>query len=93
MHDVIVVDEEHQASASNFSAACSEIDRLMDQYLTLMHKAAATGLVSGSASDALDVYITYAETLKGAASIIAGRNVETKDAFLRSIDSADTYLF
>lgn len=93
MHDVIVVDEEHVNASSNFITICSSIDGLVDRYIGLMEKAYQTGLMSGTAAEALQVYVEYAKTLQGAASIIAGRNSEIGQSFLAAIDTADTYLF
>ena len=93
MHDVIVVDEEYEASHARIAASCAELDTMIDRYCGIMSRVASLGAISGATSEALKAYLSYAEELKSVASEIAEHHGEAKSMFLSAIDNADRYLY
>lgn len=93
MHDVIVTDEEYQATSRAVEDAARAIDRMLSRYLTVMKLAARHGLPSGAASGALDRFIASAENLRGVCGDIASHHSEVSRNFVQAVDRADEFLY
>lgn len=93
MHDVIICDEEFESASDSVSYACHRLEKFIWYYILIMKKVCSEGLVSGGASDAMKVYLEYAQRLKDVADLIAETHNMVKVMLLEDIDSADKYLY
>lgn len=58
-----------------------------------MNQVAEDAVASGETAEALRVYISYAEALKGAMGVIAESQNLSTQRFLDTVDHADSYLY
>ena len=93
MHDVIVCDEEFESVAGIVKKACSKINMIVSLNLTIMEDACNTGVASGDTAKALEMYVKYAQKLKGVAGSIADQHSTASQFFLDAVDAADDYLY
>ena len=93
MHDVIVYDEEYTQAASTVKSACSQMERLIRQYIAILNGVSNSAVTSGATADALKAYISYARKLDGVLDLIATTNKPVANNFVQTIDNQDQFLF
>jgi len=69
------------------------MERKLEEYIAELQKIKELAIKDGEINKALDVFISYAEKMKGYADSIASDVNKLKYDFLDEIDAADEYIF
>ena len=88
------IDDDYcKSMGTYFKNEGAEIERFINQYITILEKIKNTAIMSGDVAKALNIYIGYAKKMKGQISKVSETAEEQVKNFIAEIDKADQYLF
>ena len=89
----IIDDSYCTAMGAYFKRQGDQLDEMVTEYINVLKTIRRTAILKGEMRDTLEIYITYAEKMKGKIGEISATAQSQVAKFLSSVDEADQYLF
>ena len=90
----LIIDDDYVKSMGRFySTMGSNIDQMIDDYISKLQEIKASAIMEGDIAEALNTYITSAQALKEKAGNMGSEMRDLVNNFIADIDDADQFLF
>ena len=93
MADIVICDEFVNKTGTWIAEETKKMETALDIYLNIMQDISATGIIEGDTAEALKLFISTAEILKGKFSNMGQCTEQACKNFISKVDDADQYLY
>lgn len=91
--DIKINDEYVNNMGKIYSEWCEELQKGIDNYLSIMDTIATSAIIEGETADAVKDFISYAKTLSGIVEPLGQECMNMCSNYLVEVDKADSELY